>query len=103
MLAFAFLVLQMVNKVIFLFHQLLYFALECFDLLFAPLENHLIDQNISIFVLMLGGIMHDGLRIYQSLVFFNDLLLYLVDLFVLCEGYLRLLLQHLDEFIVHYY
>ena len=102
-LAFTFLILQMVNKIIFFFHQLLYFALQRFNLLLVLLKADLIDQSIYLFFLLLRGIMNDWLRIYQILIFFNDLLLNLMYFFVLGKSHLRLFFQHLYEFIVHYH
>ena len=93
----------MVNKIIFFFHQLLYFALQRFNLLLVLLKADLIDQSIYLFFLLLRGIMNDWLRIYQILIFFNDLLLNLMDFFVLGKSHLRLFFQHLYEFIVHYH
>ena len=77
--------------------------LQRFNLLLVLLKADLIDQSIYLFFLLLRGIMNDWLRIYQILIFFNDLLLNLMYFFVLGKSHLRLFFQHLYEFIVHYH
>ena len=49
------------------------------------------------------GIVNYRLRVHQRLVFLDDLLLDLVDIFVLSKSYLRLFLEYFNEFVIHDY
>lgn len=102
MLALAFLILQMIKKIVFFLDKLFDLGLQSFNFLFILLKTKLVDECIGLFLLMLW-ILDDRLRIGNGFVFLNDLLLDFVDFFVLGEGYLGLLLQLLDVFFVHHH